>query len=128
MLDRKDVDAVLVATPDHLHVEIAKDTLGANKHTYMEKPTLHRWSERDALTKAAEKSKGILQCGMQQRSGTHYMRVKQEIFDTGKLGNIVFVRAVWSNFSLAAPLDTRCTETGGAALGFVPRTGTEGAI
>jgi len=98
MLDRKDVDAVLVATPDHLHVEIAKDTLGANKHTYLEKPTLHRWSERGTLMKAAESSKAILQCGTQQRSGAHYQRVKQEIFDTGKLGNIVFVRAVWSNF------------------------------
>ena len=98
MLDRKDVDAVLVATPDHLHAQIAKDTLGANKHTYLEKPTVHRWSERETLTKAVESSKAILQCGTQQRSGAHYMRVKQEIFDTGKLGNVVFVRAVWSNF------------------------------
>ena len=49
MLDRKDIDAVLVATPDHLHVQIAKDTLAANKNTYLEKPTLHRWSERTAL-------------------------------------------------------------------------------
>jgi predicted dehydrogenase len=98
MLDRKDVDAVLIAAPDHLHVEIAKDTLGANKHTYLEKPTLHRWSERETLTKAAEASKGILQCGMQQRSGAHYMHVKQEIFDSRKLGQVIFVRTVWSNF------------------------------
>ena len=98
MLDRRDVDAVLVATPDHLHTQIAKDTLGANKHTYLEKPTVHRWSERETLTKAVASSKAILQCGTQQRSGAHYQRVKQEIFDTGKLGNIVFVRAVWSNF------------------------------
>jgi len=98
MLERKDVDAVLVTTPDHLHVEIAKDTLGANKHTYLEKPTVHRWSERGTLVKAAEASKAILQCGTQQRSGAHYQRVKQEIFDTGKLGQVIFARAVWSNF------------------------------
>jgi predicted dehydrogenase len=98
MLDRKDIDAVLVATPDHLHVQIAKDTLGASKHTYLEKPTLHRWSERDALIKAARESKSVLQCGMQQRSGTHYKRVKEEVFGTRQLGEIVFVRAVWSNF------------------------------
>lgn len=99
MLDRKDIDAVLIATPDHLHVTIAKDTLSAQKHTYLEKPTLHRWYERETLVKAAAGSKAVLQCGMQQRSGAHYQRVKQEIFAAGVLGNVVLVRAVWSNFS-----------------------------
>ena len=107
MLDRKDVDAVLVSTPDHLHVEIAKDTLGANKHTYLEKPTLHRWSERGALTKAAEASKAILQCGMQQRSGAHYQRVKQEIFDSGQAGSGDFCARGVEQFSLAAPRDSQ---------------------
>lgn len=98
LLDNKDVDAVLISTPDHLHVQIATATLGANKSTYLEKPTVHRWNERDALTKAASGTKAILQCGMQQRSGAHYMRAKQEIFDTQKLGTVVFARAVWHNF------------------------------
>jgi predicted dehydrogenase len=98
MLDRADVDAVLVTTPDHLHVEIAKNTLGANKHTYLEKPTVHRWSERTTLVNAASSSKAILQCGTQQRSGAHYMQAKQEYFDCGKLGHVVFARAVWHNF------------------------------
>lgn len=98
MLDRKDIDAVLIATPDHLHVQVAKDTLGANKHTYLEKPTLHRWSERDALVHASQETKAVLQCGMQQRSGAHYQRVKEEIFGAGLLGDVVIVRAVWSNF------------------------------
>jgi predicted dehydrogenase len=98
MLDSQDVDAVLIATPDHLHVQVAKDTLGANKSTYLEKPTLHRWHERGALIEAAKESKGILQCGMQQRSGAHYKKVKEDIFAAGTLGDIVFVRAVWSNF------------------------------
>jgi predicted dehydrogenase len=98
LLDNKNVDAVLIATPDHLHVEIATATLGANKHTYLEKPTVHRWSERDALTQAASGSKVVLQCGMQQRSGAHYIRAKKEIFDTQKLGHVAFARAVWHNF------------------------------
>ena len=99
MLDRKDIDAVMIATPDHLHVQIAKDTLGAHKNTYLEKPTLHRWSERNELIKAAQTSNVVLECGMQQRSGAHYQRVKEEIFDSGKLGQVIFARAVWSNFS-----------------------------
>jgi predicted dehydrogenase len=98
MLDRKDVDAVMIATPDHLHVEIAKNVLAANKHLYLEKPTLHRWKERQALENAAKASKSVLQCGMQQRSGAHYMQAKQEYFDGGKLGKVIFARAVWHNF------------------------------
>jgi predicted dehydrogenase len=98
MLDRKDVDAVLISTPDHLHVQIAKDVLAANKHVYLEKPTIHRWSERETLVKAAAASKSVLQCGTQQRSGSHYMQAKQEYFDAGKLGKVIFARAVWHNF------------------------------
>lgn len=98
LLARKDLDAVLISTPDHLHVQIASDALAADKNIYLEKPTLHRWHERAALLKAASASKRLLQCGMQQRSGAHYLRAKQEIFETGKLGNVVFVRCVWSNF------------------------------
>ena len=83
MLESKDVDAVLISTPDHLHTQIAKDA---------------RWSEHETLTRAADGGKNILQCGTQQRSGAHYKRAKQEIFDAGKLGNVVFARAVWHNF------------------------------
>ena len=98
MLDRKDIDAVYIAIPDHLHVEVACGVLGANKNLYLEKPTLHRWAERTRLKTAADSSKGVLQCGMQQRSGAHYMQAKREYFDAGKLGHVVFARCVWHNF------------------------------
>jgi predicted dehydrogenase len=98
LLAHKNVDAVLISTPDHLHVQIAKDALGASKNVYLEKPTVHHWSDRATLVQAANASKKTLQCGMQQRSGAHYMRAKQEIFATGKLGDVVLVRAVWSDF------------------------------
>lgn len=98
LLSRKDVDAVLIATPDHLHVTVATAALAAEKNIYLEKPTVHRWDERKKLVAAAVKSKQVLQCGMQQRSGSHYLRVKQEIFDQQKLGKVLFVRAVWDNF------------------------------
>jgi predicted dehydrogenase len=45
-----------------------------------------------------EGSKKLLQCGMQQRSGEHYMQARKEYFDTGKLGHVVFARCVWHNF------------------------------
>jgi predicted dehydrogenase len=98
LLARPDVDAVLLTTPDHLHVTMACAALEAGKHVYLEKPTLHRWEDRAVLKNAAEKSKQILQCGMQQRSGAHYLQAKQSIFDEKKLGHVRFARAVWHNF------------------------------
>ena len=98
LLSRSDVDAVLITTPDHLHLTLATAALGAGKHVYLEKPTLHRWSERLQLTQAATAAKRTLQCGTQQRSGAHYIQAKSEYFDTGKLGEVLFARAVWHNF------------------------------
>jgi len=99
LLGRKEIDSVLAATPDHLHVEVAKDTLDAGKNIYIEKPTLHRWHERETLVNAVTSHKQqVFHCGMQQRSGDHYMHVKQEIFEKGVLGDVVLVRAVWHNF------------------------------
>lgn len=98
LLAEKNVDAVLITTPDHLHVTIAKAALAAGKHVYLEKPTLHHWDERVTLLNAAQANRLVLQCGMQQRSGAHYLRAKQEIFAQQKLGNVLFARAVWHNF------------------------------
>jgi predicted dehydrogenase len=98
LLARKDIDSVYIATPDHLHQSIACAALQADKNVYLEKPTAHRYREIGEIKACADASKHVLQCGMQQRSGHHYMQAKQEYFDTGKLGHVVFVRATWNNF------------------------------
>ena len=98
ILANKDIDSVLIATPDHLHVQIGSDALAAGKNVYLEKPTVHDWKSRTRLEKAAAASTHVLQCGMQQRSGAHYAAAKQEFFDSGKLGDVVLVRAIWNNF------------------------------
>jgi predicted dehydrogenase len=98
LLSRADVDAVLISTPDHLHVTMAVAALEAGKHVYLEKPTLHRWEDRAALARAADQYKQVLQCGMQQRSGAHYLQAKQSIFAENRLGHVRFARAVWHNF------------------------------
>lgn len=99
LLAHKDVDAVLIATPDHLHVALATAALSAGKHVYLEKPTLHRWHERIVLEDAVRSNRQVLQCGMQQRSGEIYQRAKQEYIDSGRLGKIVLVRGVWHDFA-----------------------------
>ena len=97
-LSQGGLDAVLIATPDHLHLDIAQDALKARKHVYLEKPAVHRFEEGNALERAAKASDKVMFIGTQQRSGAHYRRAKEEIFDKGKLGKVLFVRANWSNF------------------------------
>lgn len=99
VLANKDVDAVILATPDHLHTSCAQRILAANKHLYLEKPVTLHYNEGTRIKAAVEQSKMLCQTGTQQRSGALYKQVKEEFFGgSKKLGDIVFVRAVWSNF------------------------------
>ena len=95
VLDMKDVDAVLIAVPDHWHAAITIDALNAGKDVYVEKPLTLRIEEGPEIVKAARVNRRICQVGMQQRSGQHYLQAKQEYFDTGKLGKITLVRTWW---------------------------------
>ncbi len=95
LLETKELDAVLIATPDHWHAPIAIDALNAGKDVYVEKPLTLRMEEGPAIVKAARVNNRICQVGMQQRSGKHYLQAKKEYLDTGKLGKITLVRTWW---------------------------------
>jgi predicted dehydrogenase len=95
VLEMKDLDAVLIAVPDHWHAPITIDALNAGKDVYVEKPLTLKIEEGPAIVKAARINKRVCQVGMQQRSGRHYLQAKQEYFDTGKLGKITLVRTWW---------------------------------
>ena len=95
LLDSKDLDAVLIAVPDHWHMATTIDALNAGKDVYVEKPLTLRIEEGPAIVKAARLNKRVCQVGMQQRSGRHYLQAKQEYFDTKKLGKITLVRTWW---------------------------------
>lgn len=97
-LNRKDVDAVLVGAPDHLHLNLARAVLKAGKHIYLEKPTSHNFEEGPAFITAVKQSNKVCQTGTQQRSGAHYQKAKEEFFAKGRLGKLVFARAVWHDF------------------------------
>src|SRR4029077_346089 len=58
----KDIDAVIIASPDHWHVKMAVDALAAGKDVYLEKPVTHTVEEGAALTRAVRSGKQILQC------------------------------------------------------------------
>ncbi len=95
LLDQKIIDAVLIATPDHWHAQTAVDAANAGKDIYCEKPLTLRIEEGPQIVKAVRVNDRICQVGMQQRSGRHYLRAKEEYFDTGKLGKITLARTWW---------------------------------
>jgi predicted dehydrogenase len=109
----KDIDAVIIASPDHWHVRMAVDALAAGKDVYLEKPVTHTVEEGATLTRAVRSSKQILQCGMQQRSWSHF-RDAVDIIQGGGLGRVVQVRTYWwQNYHRswpAKPLDQQALD------------------
>jgi predicted dehydrogenase len=95
LLAKKDVDAVLIATPDHWHAGCAIDALNAGKDVYCEKPLTLKIEEGPEIVKAARVNNRVCQCGMQQRSGAHYIQARDEYVKAGKLGKITLARTWW---------------------------------
>ncbi len=95
LLESKEVDAVLIATPDHWHTGTAIDALNAGKDVYVEKPLTLKIEEGPRIVKAARVNNRICQVGMQQRSGQHYLQAKEAYMKSGKLGQITLARTWW---------------------------------
>ncbi len=76
-LARPDVEAMLIAVPDHLHVQLGCAALAARKHVYPGKPTTHGFSGQNRLRESVRSAGIVRQCGTQQRSGEHYRRAKE---------------------------------------------------
>ena len=94
LLDRKDVDAVVVATPDHWHAIPTVLACQAGKDVYVEKPLAHNIREGRAMVEAARRCNRVIQTGTQQRSAPHYQEVER-IIRSGALGEVRYVR-VWN--------------------------------
>ncbi len=94
VLARKDVDAVVVATPDHWHVPITIDAIRAGKDIYVEKPATHSIEEGELLAQAARDCGRVIQVGMQRRSAPHFQKAK-EFVASGRLGSIPLVLTHW---------------------------------
>ena len=87
LLQNKDIDAVLVSTPDHWHSIIAIDAVKAKKDIYLQKPTSLTIAEGRALADAVKQSKQIFQIGSQQRSTTQF-RYAAELVRNGRIGDL----------------------------------------
>jgi predicted dehydrogenase len=95
LLAQDNVDAVLIATPDHWHAQITIDAANAGKDIYVEKPLTLKLEEGPPIVKAVRLNERICQVGMQQRSSKHYLRAKEKYFDSGAIGKVTMARTWW---------------------------------
>jgi predicted dehydrogenase len=95
LYDRKDVDAVIVATADFQHALHGVEAVRAGRDAYVEKPLANTMEDARAILKAVEETKKIVQIGSQRRSGRNYIRAN-EFINSGKFGDIVMVEMTWN--------------------------------
>src|SRR4051812_27452040 len=93
VLDRKDIDAVIIGTPDHWHALIMTEACAAGKDVYVEKPVGNSIGECQAMVAAQQRYSRAVQAGQWQRSQQHF-RDAVDFVQSGQLGNIRTVK-VW---------------------------------
>lgn len=98
ILNRKDVDAVIIATPDHWHQQISIDAMKAGKHVYCEKPMLHDITEGPAVIKAQTETGRIFQVGSQGVSSLGNEKARQLLLD-GAIGQLNYAEGFWARHS-----------------------------
>jgi predicted dehydrogenase len=115
ILARKDVDAVIIGTPDHWHKQVAVHAMNAGKDVYCEKPMIHLYSDGPEMIETVRATNRIIQIGSQRVSSIIYSKAK-ELLASGAIGQLNMVNAHWDrNSSMGAwnytvPLDAS-TET-----------------
>jgi predicted dehydrogenase len=102
LLQNKDINAVVIGTPDHWHCKMMVDAVNAGKHVYIEKPIANSITECKLMVEAQEKTGMIVQTGQWQRSGPHYKKAI-EIVRSGVLGKIRLVK-VWAYMGWMKPV------------------------
>jgi predicted dehydrogenase len=98
ILDRSDVDAIIIATSDHWHARITKEALKKGKAVYCEKPMVHKISQGMGVVEAQRANNKILQIGSQRVSSIVYAKAK-ELYKAGEIGKLNMVNAVYDRQS-----------------------------
>jgi predicted dehydrogenase len=103
LLERNDIDAVIIGSPDHWHVPMAIDAVRAGKDVYVEKPLTKTIAEGPLLEKAVAETGRVVQVGYQQRSWEHFKAAK-DVVASGKLGRVPLVLSSWyQNYARTDP-------------------------
>lgn len=97
LLELKEIDAVLIGTPDHWHKDCAVDAMNAGKDVYVEKPMCRTRDEAPVMVRAARVNGRICQIGVQQRSGPIYIEPLEKFVKSGMIGKISHIDAIWNS-------------------------------
>lgn len=97
LLELKEIDVVLIGSPDHWHKQHAVDAMEAGKDVYVEKPLCRVIREGLEMVKTARVTNRICQVGLQQRSGQVYIEARERFIRSGMIGRVVHVKAFWNN-------------------------------
>ena len=98
VLARKDIDAVIIATPDHWHSQIAIDAMNAGKDVYCEKPMVQHVDDGKPVIEAQKKTGRIMQVGSQRVSSIVYKKAK-DLLQQGAIGEVNMIEAWWDRNS-----------------------------
>jgi predicted dehydrogenase len=104
ILARKDIDAVIIGTPDHWHMRASVDAMKAGKDVYCEKPMIHLYSDGPEMISTAKSTGRILQVGSQRVSSLIYAKAK-ELLAAGTIGKLNMVTARWDRNSAMGAWD-----------------------
>jgi len=104
ILARKDIDAVIIGTPDHWHKQASVDAMKAGKDVYCEKPMIHHYSDGPEMIETARTTQRIIQIGSQRVSSVIYAKAK-ELLESGAIGKLNMVEAHWDRNSAIGAWD-----------------------
>lgn len=112
IIARKDVDAVIVATPDHWHAKIALEAMDAGKDVYLEKPMCHTIEEAKQLAETVRETKRVLQVGSQTTSADQWHKAKKAIAD-GMIGKHIMSQGSYHRNSIEGEWNWKIDEAAG---------------
>jgi predicted dehydrogenase len=108
LLDDRDIQAVVITTPEHWHAIMCIDACDAGKDVYVEKPASHNIRDGRLMVEAARRNNRVVQVGTQQRSGSHFQRAVKYVQE-GRIGTVHYA-SVWNHSPMSDP---RRTVSGG---------------